>query len=88
MSELVRRLMLERKLRNNKGSQLVEEGLLLGLSLIAMIILLSLLSNIIATLKVTYQSSEGALDKFLIEILGDDLDALYNATLGQITNGG
>jgi len=80
--------MLNKEKRNGKkGSQMIEEGLLLGLSLIAMVILLTLLSDLIATLKLAYQGSEGALDKFIVEVLGEDLDAIYNATIGQITGG-
>jgi len=85
---MITKLMLNKEKRNGKkGSQMIEEGLLLGLSLIAMVILLTLLSDLIATLKLAYQGSEGALDKFIVEVLGEDLDAIYNATIGQITGG-
>mgnify|MGYP000619077586 CR=1 FL=1 len=88
VQEMITKLMLNKEKRNGKkGSQMIEEGLLLGLSLIAMVILLTLLSDLIATLKLAYQGSEGALDKFIVEVLGEDLDAIYNATIGQITGG-
>ncbi|RLE66389.1 MAG: hypothetical protein DRJ38_01705 [Thermoprotei archaeon] len=87
VKNLVIKLLLDSKTRRKKGSQMIEEGLLLGLSLVAMMILLTLLSDLIATLKVAYQGSEGALDKFIVEVLGEDLDAIYNATIGQISGG-
>ena len=71
-----------------RGSQLVEEGLLLGVSLVALVILLSLLTNIIASVKAAYYGSESALDKFLVEVLGKDLNELYNATIGRLVGGG
>ncbi|RLE77049.1 MAG: hypothetical protein DRJ44_02930 [Thermoprotei archaeon] len=82
------RMIASRKAKKGRrGSQMIEEGLLLGLSLVAMMILLTLLSDLIATLKLAYQGSEGALDKFIVEVLGEDLDAIYNATIGKISGG-
>ncbi len=68
-----------------KGSQLVEEGLLLAIALMALIMILSMISGFMGTLQKVYESSQNSLDKFIVEILRDDLDALWNATIGQVT---
>lgn len=69
----------------SKGSQLVEEGLLLAVALMALIMILSMVSGFMATLQKVYENSQNSLDKFLVEVLRDDLDALWNATIGQLT---
>ena len=68
-----------------RGSQLVEEGLLLAVALMALIMILSMISGFMHTLQKVYESSQNSLDKFLVEVLRDDLDAIWNATIGQIT---
>jgi len=70
---------------NKRGSQLVEEGLLLAVALMALVILLSMISGFMSTLKTAYQNSQDSLDKFLVEVLRDDLDTLWNATIGKLT---
>lgn len=69
----------------SKGSQLVEEGLLLAVALMALMMILSMVSGFMATLQKVYENSQNSLDKFLVEVLRDDLDALWNVTIGQLT---
>jgi len=70
-----------RKKLNKKGSQLVEEGLLIGLSMLALVVVASMVSNILGNVQQIYSSSQNSLDKFLVEVLGRDLDKIWNETV-------
>jgi len=76
-----------RKKLNKKGSQLVEEGLLIGLSMLALVVVASMVSNILGNVQQIYSSSQNSLDKFLVEVLGRDLDKIWNETVGIVTGG-
>jgi len=70
-------------LRSKKGSQLVEEGMLLGISLVAMTIVAAMASDILGSIKVAYENARSSLDQFLTEVLRDDFDKLWNFIWGK-----
>ncbi len=72
------------RVRKSRGTQMVEESLLLAVSLMALMIILSMISGFLTTVKQAYENSQNSLDKFLVEVFRDDLDTLWNSTIGQL----
>ena len=66
---------------NKKAAQMVEEGLLIGIALLAMTLLLSMLGGILSYVENTFKSSQNSLENFIVEVFGRDLDKLWNETI-------
>ncbi len=79
--------LLRRVLGDRRGSQLVEEGLLIGLSMMALVVIISMVSGLFSSLKGIYTSGHESLDKFIVDVLGKDLDKIWNSTVGWIFGG-
>jgi len=73
-----------RRILNRRGAQLLEEGLLLALAVMALAVLVAIVSGIFTNLKDLIVGQEKSLEKFLVEVLRDDLDTLWNNILGGI----
>lgn len=69
-------------LKSQRGSQLVEEGMLLGISLVAMAVVATMASNILGSIKSAYDSARSSLDQFLTEVLRDDFNKIWNFIFG------
>ncbi|RLE83215.1 MAG: hypothetical protein DRJ52_00110 [Thermoprotei archaeon] len=78
------------KILNKRGAQLLEEGLLLALAVMAIAVLVAIVGGIFTNIKDLMIGQEKSLEKFLVEVLRDDLDTLWNNILGGICkcNGG
>ena len=66
---------------NRKAAQMVEEGLLIGIALIAMTLLVSMIGGILSYVENTFKNSQNTLENFIVEVLGKDLDKLWNETV-------
>lgn len=69
--------------KNKRGSQLVEEGMLLGLSLVSMAIVATMATNMLNSIKSIYDSARNSLDQFLTKVLRDDFDKIWNFVFGK-----
>ena len=69
--------------KNKRGSQLVEEGMLLGISLVSMAIVATMATNMLNSIKNIYDSARNSLDQFLTKVLRDDFDKIWNFVFGK-----
>ncbi|RLE94778.1 MAG: hypothetical protein DRN04_02610 [Thermoprotei archaeon] len=74
-----------KRIFNKRGAQLLEEGLLLALAVMALAVLIAIASGIFTNLKDLLIGQDKSLEKFLVEVLRDDLDTLWNNILGGIS---
>ncbi|GEM_PF-1507872 len=68
--------------RDRRGSQLIEEGMLLGISLVAMTVVATMASNILGSIKAAYDNARSSLDQFLTEVLRDDFNKMWDFVFG------
>ncbi|HDD63967.1 MAG: hypothetical protein DRJ32_01160 [Thermoprotei archaeon] len=73
--------------RRRRGSQLVEEGLLLGISLIALMIVVSMVSGLLTTIQTAVASTQDSFDKFLTQVFRDDFNKIWEFIFGQKVQG-
>ena len=71
-------------LKDKQGSQLIEEGMLLGISLVAMAVVATMASNILGSVKSAYDNARSSLDQFLTEVLRDDFNKIWDLSLIHI----
>jgi len=70
-------------LKDRRGSQLIEEGMLLGISLVAMAVVATMASNILGSIKSAYDNARSSLDQFLTEVLRDDFNKIWDFVFGK-----
>jgi len=70
-------------LKDKRGSQLIEEGMLLGISLVAMAVVATMASNILGSVKSAYDNARSSLDQFLTEVLRDDFNKIWDFVFGK-----
>ena len=70
-------------LKDKQGSQLIEEGMLLGISLVAMAVVATMASNILGSVKSAYDNARSSLDQFLTEVLRDDFNKIWDFVFGK-----
>lgn len=75
--------MLLTLLKDKRGSQLIEEGMLLGISLVAMAVVATMASNILGSVKSAYDNARSSLDQFLTEVLRDDFNRIWDFVFGK-----
>ena len=77
----MKRLRILGKWLNRRAAQMVEEGLLIGIALLAMTLLVSMIGGILNYIENTFKSSQNTLESFIVEVLGKDFDKLWNETV-------
>ncbi len=69
--------------KDKRGSQLVEEGLLLGISLAAMAVVASMATGVLNSVKAAYEGARSNLDSFLTQVLQNDLNKIWEYVFGN-----
>jgi len=74
---------LEKIIKNKYGSQLIEEALLLGISLISLTIIASMASGVLSSISQAYEGTRKTLDQFLVKVLDEDFEKIWGFITGN-----
>lgn len=72
-----------RIMKNKLGSQLIEEALLLGISLISLTIIASMASGVLSSINQAYEGTRKTLDQFFVKVLDEDFEKIWSFITGK-----
>ncbi|RLF20361.1 MAG: hypothetical protein DRN15_06995 [Thermoprotei archaeon] len=82
---IVRKVVLK-LLKDKRASPLIEEGMLIGLSVITLTILLSIITGILGGLKSAYVGAESSFNNIIEQIIGE-LNKLWEYVTSILSGG-
>ncbi|RLE68144.1 MAG: hypothetical protein DRJ34_03605 [Thermoprotei archaeon] len=72
-----------RVVKNRLGSQLIEEALLLGISLISLTVIASMASGVLSSINQAYEGTRKTLDQFFVKVLDEDFEKIWGFITGK-----